>query len=484
MVARGEAHQLEHVERLGEVRAAGDRRAAAAAALVGQELAQREQDLPHTLGVALADREPLRDRAQQRDRQFAVVVAAGVAGLAQERGHHDRREQQRELDRGGQLAAGAGPGICLPQHRAQRFGLVGGAGLRQVRVQLRQDDLEDPGLEHQLERRRDRAAAEHPQKVLDDPRRGGAGDLVTVGPDRPQAVVVDAAAEPGGQAHRAQHPDRVLAHADVRVADGPHDAALDVGHAADVVQDHLAVHVVEQRVEREVPPPRVLLGRAEDVVVADQLDFVGRGLGHGQRRAERRDLDDLLAEVDVGQPEAAADDPAVAKQAPDLVRVRRRGDVEVLGAGAEQKVAHAAADEVGLVARAGQPRGHARRVGVEFVGRHRPGDLEQRGFRRRGRRPGPAVVRANRARPGVLGQRGAEALGGFDGLPRRARSIAGVRPGLLVHSPSGGRGRRDPCSRERPAAQRANIRANQCRLTLRLSFAMASVSGISLGHTA
>ena len=47
--------------------------------------------------------------------------------------------------------------------------------------------------------------------------------------------------------------------------------------------------------------------------------------------------------------EAAADDPAVAKQLLDLVGVRRCADVEVLGPAAEQEIADAAADEVGDV---------------------------------------------------------------------------------------------------------------------------------------
>ncbi len=64
---------------------------------------------------------------------------------------------------------------------------------------------------------------------------------------------------------------------------------------------------------------------------------------------EGRDLDDLGAELDVGEPEAAADDPAVPEQLLDLVRMRRRADVEVLGPAPEQEVAHAAADQVGDV---------------------------------------------------------------------------------------------------------------------------------------
>ena len=62
--------------------------------------------------------------------------------------------------------------------------------------------------------------------------------------------------------------------------------------------------------------------------------------------AERRDLDRLRPELDVREPEAAADDPAVAEELLDLVRMRRRADVEILRPPAEQQIAHAAADQI------------------------------------------------------------------------------------------------------------------------------------------
>jgi hypothetical protein len=45
--------------------------------------------------------------------------------------------------------------------------------------------------------------------------------------------------------------------------------------------------------------------------------------------SKRRDLDGLQAELDVGKPEPAADDPAIAEQLLDLVRVRVGPDIEV-----------------------------------------------------------------------------------------------------------------------------------------------------------
>ena len=68
------------------------------------------------------------------------------------------------------------------------------------------------------------------------------------------------------------------------------------------------------------------------------------------RGAERRDLDDLVAEAHVREMEAPADQPAVAEQLLDLVRMRVGRDVEILRVQAEQQVAHGAADQKGLVA--------------------------------------------------------------------------------------------------------------------------------------
>jgi hypothetical protein len=86
----------------------------------------------------------------------------------------------------------------------------------------------------------------------------------------------------------------------------------------------------------------------------------------GRVRAERRHLEDLAAlEVHVGEPEPAPNQPAVPEQALHLVRRRAGGDVEVFRRAPDQRVAHAAADQVALVAVLLEPQQHAHGVGVE-----------------------------------------------------------------------------------------------------------------------
>ena len=174
--------------------------------------------------------------------------------------------------------------------------------------------------------------------------------------------------------------------------------------------------VVEERVDREVAAEGVLFGRAEGVVAVDLVLVIGlpaavAAMAHGpppsaaagrpprrRRRAslrarrrgllrvgarvldrhrlelflrdlaaERGDLDRLGAELHVREPEAAADDPAVAEEPLDLVRMRGGADVEVLRPAPEQQVADAAADEVGDVVELPQPVEDLQGVGVDVA---------------------------------------------------------------------------------------------------------------------
>ncbi|MOA05523.1 hypothetical protein D3C78_1251250 [compost metagenome] len=82
--------------------------------------------------------------------------------------------------------------------------------------------------------------------------------------------------------------------------------------------------------------------------------------------AEGGDFDDLAAELHMGQLEAAADHPGVAELGADLLRGGAGGHVVVLGLHAEQHVAHAAADQVGLVAGMLQALDHIDRIAAEL----------------------------------------------------------------------------------------------------------------------
>ena len=220
---------------------------------------------------------------------------------------------------------------------------------------------------------------------------------------------------------------------------------------ADVVDDLLALEVVEQPVDREVAPARVLLGRAEDVVAADQ-QVAALGLGavaaaflvlHLARvGAERGRLDDLRAEEDVREAEAAADDAAVPEQAPDVVGRRAGGDVEVLGLAAEQQVADAAADQVGGVIVAAQALDDFGGVGVyrvRFYLHSRLGVPHQRreitGYRRF--RRAPSYMRGLQRRVRILEDGRLAAVSA--GLARRPGIVGGLAGGAALGRRSPGR---------------------------------------------
>ena len=118
--------------------------------------------------------------------------------------------------------------------------------------------------------------------------------------------------------------------------------------AVGVVDDREIGDVVGQGVDREVAAEGVLLRRAEDVVAQDHpvlvLQVAGRAvlvarllrfflLGRGQG-AEGGNLQDLVLKMEMGQPEATADQTAVAKEPFDLRGRGVRGDVEILGGSA------------------------------------------------------------------------------------------------------------------------------------------------------
>ncbi len=181
-------------------------------------------------------------------------------------------------------------------------------------------------------------------------RGGGVGELMTVAQDGVVGFLFELQSDRSCEAHRAQHAHRVLDIALVGVADAVQAAATDVVHGPGVVDEREGLDVVEQRVDREVAAQRILLGGAVLVVAHHQavLDLCVIRLA-GRIGAEGGDLDHLLAEHDVRQPEAAPDDPAVAEGAADLLGAGVGRHVEVLGDAPQQQVADASTRQIGGV---------------------------------------------------------------------------------------------------------------------------------------
>ncbi len=167
--------------------------------------------------------------------------------------------------------------------------------------------------------------------------------------DRRARRRVDDQPELGRQAHGAQHAHRVFAVAGARLADHAQGLLLEVADAVVVVDHCLRGRVVVQRVGREVAPGGILGLAAEDVVVQHAAVLVLFCVGI-ERAAEGGDLDGFVAHHHMDDLEAAADDARAAEGVAHFLRRGVGGDVEILGLGADQQVAHGAADDVGHVA--------------------------------------------------------------------------------------------------------------------------------------
>ena len=114
-------------------------------------------------------------------------------------------------------------------------------------------------------------------------------------------------AELGGEAHRAQHADRVFAVARFRHADDAQRLAADIGDAAVIVEHGLAGRIVIHRVDGEVAPHRVLVLQAESVVAQHAAVLIlGRAVARGA--AEGGHFQQILAEHHVHDLESLADD--------------------------------------------------------------------------------------------------------------------------------------------------------------------------------
>ena len=203
-----------------------------------------------------------------------------------------------------------------------------------------------------------------------------------------QRVLVRLDVELRDEAKAADDPERVVTEA--RRPGRAEDAALEVGAAAERVENLARLEPARDRVDREVAPLHVLLER--DLAVRDDLEVVPAGAG--------RALDPRRRELDPGrlqrarrlvprqQPHAHAlvgddeilDPPVRLERRPQL-RVADAGDdeIELRRRPSEQLVAHRAAHQVGVeperVHVVGNRVPHGRHCGLEQ--RHRL-DLDQR----------------------------------------------------------------------------------------------------------
>ncbi len=144
-----------------------------------------------------------------------------------------------------------------------------------------------PGKEH---RAVGSAPAEEAQNLLQHPRRSCATKIPSVTNHGVVDLGVETHVEARAELDRAKDAHRVFAEAHVRIADRAEQVLLEVGHATDEVDHLAALEVVEQAIDGEIAPNRILVRFAEDVVVRDQQIRV---LALGDRPSRRDQADGL-----------------------------------------------------------------------------------------------------------------------------------------------------------------------------------------------
>lgn len=155
----------------------------------------------------------------------------------------------------------------------------------------------------------------------------------------------DAESKAGREANGAQHAQLVFGEAAGRLADGADDAGLEIGESTDEVEDFAGVVTHEQAVYSEVAALDVFLGSF------GINDLVGvPAVGIAEVGAERGDFDFLRILVKEDDAEVRSDIEAAREKPQDFGGSRAGGDVVVGGLAAEDKVAHAAADQESLMA--------------------------------------------------------------------------------------------------------------------------------------
>ena len=156
--------------------------------------------------------------------------------------------------------------------------------------------------------------------------------------------LVDLHLEQRREAHRTEHPQRVLAEALVRLADRSQDARLEVALAPEEVHQLPGRSVLAgapgHGVHREVAARQVLAERVgeRDVIGTAMVGVAGLDPVGG-------DLDLVIARSDHHRAEAVGVE-RLREELLDLLRRRVGRDVPVLRIDAADRVAHAAADDI------------------------------------------------------------------------------------------------------------------------------------------
>src|SRR5690606_35748491 len=185
-------------------------------------------------------------------------------------------------------------------------------------------------LVHLVEQTRGRHRIEHPRELR----------------NRRERIGMNRETELRGETNRAQDAHRIFSIARLRIADQTQHACTSIFDASDVIPNREIADVVVEGIRCEISPPYVLFDRAVEIVAQDAPALIEDAkprlvdaivhVNRRVRRSESRHFDDLVTEAHVRQVKATTDQAAIPEELFDLIRMRVRGDVEVLWASSEQ----------------------------------------------------------------------------------------------------------------------------------------------------
>ena len=142
------------------------------------------------------------------------------------------------------------------------------------------------------------------------------------------------------------HSNRILLKSFIRIADGSNDLLFKVSHSADIVDDGEICNIVKKAIDRDVSSQGILF-RCSKTFFSDNLTFFCLNLFKFRPTPKGGYLDDLSTfKKYMDQSEPAADDPAVFKEAIDLMGMGIGGDIKIFWNLSEEKIPNTSSDKI------------------------------------------------------------------------------------------------------------------------------------------
>ena len=273
-------------------------------------------------------------------------ACCGFPGIVQQHGEHEG--QGNFFGKQAEHESGMGPDISF----RVEFGWLAATfeGLH-----FGEDDAQQTGGIEEVESAQAVPVQEDAHEFIPYPFDADFGDGGCFGAEGGPGGGVHLVVEGGGEPYGAHEPQAVLAESLDGIADGPQHLRLEVCPSADVIDDISVCWIEKHSVDREVPALGVFLGSCEGHAFRAASVAV-RAIG-----PERGDFEHGAAFVDHDDSEMGTDVLGPGKQLEDLRRGGIGGDVVIVRFPSEEFVTHAAACEVGDVARRLEPPCHFRR---------------------------------------------------------------------------------------------------------------------------